>query len=67
MPHSAITALIAGIPVTGSTRSSRAPTAAGITHGPVETYGNGVRHVDVPDPDGNAIALAEAPGASTSE
>jgi catechol 2,3-dioxygenase-like lactoylglutathione lyase family enzyme len=33
----------------------------GIEHGPVETYSNGVRHVDVPDPDGNAIAFAEPP------
>ena len=36
--------------------------AAGIDHDPVETYANGVRHVKVPDPDGNAIALAAAPG-----
>ena len=35
--------------------------AAGIEHEPVETYSNGVRHVNVPDPDGNALALAEAP------
>jgi hypothetical protein len=35
--------------------------ARGIEHEPVETYSNGVRHVDVPDPDGNAIALAEPP------
>jgi catechol 2,3-dioxygenase-like lactoylglutathione lyase family enzyme len=34
---------------------------AGIGHEPVETYGNGVRHVDVPDPDGNRIAFAELP------
>ncbi|MEV4394966.1 VOC family protein [Nonomuraea sp. NPDC049607] len=33
----------------------------GIEHGPVETYGNGVRHVDVLDPDGNSLSLAEAP------
>lgn len=32
-------------------------------HEPVETYSNGVRHAKVPDPDGNAIALAEPPGA----
>jgi catechol 2,3-dioxygenase-like lactoylglutathione lyase family enzyme len=32
---------------------------AGIEHEPVETYANGVRHVKVPDPDGNAIAFAE--------
>jgi catechol 2,3-dioxygenase-like lactoylglutathione lyase family enzyme len=38
-----------------------------IEHEPVETYSNGVRHVKVPDPDGNAIALAEPPnGSSTS-
>jgi|SRR4051812_30025968 catechol 2,3-dioxygenase-like lactoylglutathione lyase family enzyme len=30
-------------------------------HGPVVTYSNGVRHVTIPDPDGNAIAYAEAP------
>jgi catechol 2,3-dioxygenase-like lactoylglutathione lyase family enzyme len=33
--------------------------AAGIEHEPVETYPNGVRHVAVPDPDGNALAFAE--------
>jgi catechol 2,3-dioxygenase-like lactoylglutathione lyase family enzyme len=32
-----------------------------IEHEPVETYSNGVRHVTVPDPDGNAIAFAEPP------
>jgi catechol 2,3-dioxygenase-like lactoylglutathione lyase family enzyme len=36
--------------------------AEGIEHEPVETYSNGVRHVKVPDPDGNAIAFAEPPG-----
>ena len=36
--------------------------AGGIAYEPVETYANGVRHVKVPDPDGNAIAFAEAPG-----
>jgi catechol 2,3-dioxygenase-like lactoylglutathione lyase family enzyme len=35
--------------------------AQGISHDPVETYSNGVRHVNVPDPDGDAIALAELP------
>lgn len=35
--------------------------AHGIEHGPVETYGNGVRHVEVLDPDGNSLSLAEAP------
>ncbi len=37
----------------------------GIGHEPVETYSNGVRHVNVPDPDGNAIAFAELPDAAT--
>jgi catechol 2,3-dioxygenase-like lactoylglutathione lyase family enzyme len=32
-----------------------------ITHEPVETYGNGVRHVVVLDPDGNSLSLAESP------
>ncbi|ALG14856.1 VOC family protein [Kibdelosporangium phytohabitans] len=32
-----------------------------IAHEPVETYGNGVRHVDVNDPDGNTLSLAQAP------
>jgi predicted enzyme related to lactoylglutathione lyase len=35
--------------------------AHGIDHEPVETYGNGVRHVVVLDPDGNSLSLAEAP------
>jgi catechol 2,3-dioxygenase-like lactoylglutathione lyase family enzyme len=33
----------------------------GIEHEPVETYGNGVRHVEVLDPDGNSLSLAEVP------
>lgn len=33
--------------------------AHGITHEPVETYGNGVRHVEVLDPDGNSLSLAQ--------
>jgi catechol 2,3-dioxygenase-like lactoylglutathione lyase family enzyme len=37
--------------------------AEGIAHEPVETYSNGVRHAKIPDPDGNAIAFAEPPGA----
>ena len=36
-----------------------------IAHEPIETYSNGVRHVDVPDPDGNAIAFAEPPHAAS--
>ncbi len=39
--------------------------AQGIEHEPVETYSNGVRHVKIPDPDGNAIAFAEPPGAAS--
>ena len=35
--------------------------ARGIAHEPVETYANGVRHVTIHDPDGNALAFAEAP------
>jgi hypothetical protein len=36
-----------------------------IAHEPIETYSNGVRHVKVPDPDGNAIAFAELPDAAS--
>jgi catechol 2,3-dioxygenase-like lactoylglutathione lyase family enzyme len=32
-----------------------------IEHEPIETYSNGVRHVNLPNPDGNAIAFAESP------
>ena len=35
-----------------------------IEHEPIETYSNGVRHVNVPDPDGNTIAFAEPPDAT---
>ena len=35
--------------------------AHGFGHQPVETYGNGVRHVVILDPDGNSLSLAEAP------
>jgi catechol 2,3-dioxygenase-like lactoylglutathione lyase family enzyme len=35
-----------------------------IDHEAIETYSNGVRHVKIPDPDGNAIAFAESPGAA---
>ncbi|UJA21905.1 VOC family protein [Thermoleophilia bacterium SCSIO 60948] len=35
--------------------------ARGIQHRPIETYASGVRHVAIPDPDGNALAFAEAP------
>ncbi len=36
-----------------------------IDHEPIETYSNGVRHVNIPDPDGNRIALAEPPDAAS--
>jgi catechol 2,3-dioxygenase-like lactoylglutathione lyase family enzyme len=36
-----------------------------IEHGAIETYSNGVRHVKIPDPDGNAIAFAEPPDAAS--
>ena len=32
-----------------------------VEYEPIETYSNGVRHVNVPDPDGNTIAFAEPP------
>lgn len=35
--------------------------AHGVDHEPVETYGNGVRHVVLLDPDRNSLSLAEAP------
>ena len=34
-----------------------------IEHEPIETYSNGARHVNVPDPDGNRIAFVEPPDA----
>lgn len=40
--------------------------AEGIQHEEVETYSNGVRHVNIPDPDRNAIAFAEPPDAPIS-
>ena len=33
----------------------------GIEHEPVETYGNGARHVELLDPDGNSLSLVQAP------
>ncbi|WP_067689017.1 VOC family protein [Nocardia jejuensis] len=35
----------------------------GIAYGSVETYSNGVRHVEVLDPDGNSLSLAQSPPA----
>ncbi|MEB3368677.1 hypothetical protein R4I43_14810 [Saccharopolyspora sp. S2-29] len=40
-------------------------TRQGIEHNPIETYLNGVRHVKISDPDGNAIAFAEPPDAAS--
>jgi catechol 2,3-dioxygenase-like lactoylglutathione lyase family enzyme len=39
--------------------------AEGIEHEPIETYSNGVRHVNILDPDGNATAFAEPPDATS--
>jgi catechol 2,3-dioxygenase-like lactoylglutathione lyase family enzyme len=53
--------------VTGLDELLKRLAAQGIEHEPLETYSNGVRHVNIPDPDGNAIAFAEPPdGASAS-
>ena len=38
-----------------------------IEHEPIETYSNGVRHVNIPDPDGNRIAFAEPPDATSAQ
>ena len=37
----------------------------GIEHERIETYSSGVRHVNIPDPDGNRIAFAEPPNAAS--
>jgi catechol 2,3-dioxygenase-like lactoylglutathione lyase family enzyme len=42
-------------------------TAQRIEHEPIETYSNGVRHVKIPDPDGNAIAFAEPPAGASAD
>jgi hypothetical protein len=47
--------------VTGQNALLKRLAAQGIEHEPIETYSNGVRHVNVPDPDGNGIAFAEPP------
>lgn len=39
--------------------------AGSLSHEPVETYENGVRHVTILDPDGNSLSLAEAPPAES--
>jgi hypothetical protein len=72
---SAITHLYAGVPVTDLDASTGRITLSvtgldalleslvdrRIDHEAIETYSNGVRHVKIPDPDGNAIAFAEPP------
>ena len=35
--------------------------AEGIEHEPVETYSNGVRHVNIVEPDGYTLAFADPP------
>jgi hypothetical protein len=50
-------------PSPGSTHWLERLAAQRIEHEPIETYSNGVGHVKVPDPDGNALALAEQPDA----
>jgi len=57
---SAITHLVAGLDALLEHLAAQR-----IAHEPIETYSNGVRHVKVPDPDGNAIAFAEPPGAAS--
>jgi catechol 2,3-dioxygenase-like lactoylglutathione lyase family enzyme len=49
------------VAVTGLDELLERLAAERIEHEPVETYSNGVRHVKIPDPDGNAIAFAEPP------
>jgi catechol 2,3-dioxygenase-like lactoylglutathione lyase family enzyme len=50
--------------VTGLDQLLEGLAAQRIEHEPIETYSNGVRHVKIPDPDGNALAFAEPPQAS---
>lgn len=40
--------------------------AQGIEHEPIESYPDGARHVNIPDPDGNALAFIETPETSGS-
>jgi catechol 2,3-dioxygenase-like lactoylglutathione lyase family enzyme len=49
--------------VTGLDALLESLAARRIDHGAIETCSNGVRHVKIPDPDGNAIAFAEPPDA----
>jgi hypothetical protein len=56
---SATSHLYAGVPASDLAGSI----AQRIEREAIETYPNGVRHVKVSDPDGNAVAFAEGPGA----
>jgi catechol 2,3-dioxygenase-like lactoylglutathione lyase family enzyme len=50
--------------VTGLDALLESLVARRIDHRAIETYSNGVRHLKIPDPDGNAIAFAEPPDAA---
>jgi hypothetical protein len=63
--ESAITHAFAGIPVSGLDGLLDRLAVQRMKHRPIETYSNGVRHVNVPDPDGNTIAFAEPPDAAS--
>jgi hypothetical protein len=53
--------------VTGLDALLEGAAAQRIVYEPIETYSNGARPVNIPDPDGNTIAFAEPPdGASAS-
>ncbi len=53
------------IAVTGLDELLEGLAARSVEHEPIETYSNGVRHVKIPDPDGNAVAFAEPPDAES--
>ena len=61
-PHSGASRIT--LAVTGLDALLERLRSQGIAHEPIETYSNGVRHVKIPDPDGNAIAFAEPPEAT---
>jgi catechol 2,3-dioxygenase-like lactoylglutathione lyase family enzyme len=53
--------------VSGLDRLLERLAAERIEHEPIETYSNGVRHVNIPDPDGNTIAFAEPPDGTSAD
>jgi hypothetical protein len=55
--------IVLGLVLAPQTKAKRS--SERIEHEPIETYSNGVRHVNVPDPDGNTIAFAEPPDAAS--